>query len=452
MAKSNLRQAESTNGSSEAVDMHKFCLSWLKNRELGRRRGCEASRAQSDFIGRVYPTLQRRHWPGAPIVEESKRPHTHGAVFNLEFSPDGKVLAAACEHTDVLLYDPLTTRQFHKMERAHLDCVNCIRFLDARMFATCSDDCSVSLWDLRNLKQSICQLKGHTNWVKNIEYSRKSGLLLTSGFDGRVLTWDINKYMEDGCSHERVFHTHGLMRTRLTPDGSKMVMSTAMGYLIVIHDLDLSNMADDLKFFNAANYMRWYHIEQAPSVTGQDVDGAYFRLARNRVEIVTDFVPAENYWYITSLQVHPQGWCSLSRYTSPDDDSEWTCVHDLQDSPKRKPGVTNGQKMPQHQMRPRLTHFIEEANVGRGFIKELCFSDDGRLVCSPFGYGVRLLAFDPKCSELCDCHPETPVQLYEVKTVVTHADTVLTTKFSPIHCMLVSGCLSGKICFYQPAL
>eukprot|EP00058_Branchiostoma_floridae_P018326 XP_002603815.1 hypothetical protein BRAFLDRAFT_86651 [Branchiostoma floridae] len=357
------------------------------------------------------------------------RPHTHGAVFNLEFSPDGKVLAAACEHTDVLLYDPLTTRQFHKMERAHLDCVNCIRFLDARMFATCSDDCSVSLWDLRNLRQSICQLKGHTNWVKNIEYSRKSGLLLTSGFDGRVLTWDINKYMEDGCSHERVFHTHGLMRTRLTPDGSKMVMSTAMGYLIVIHDLDLSTMSEDLKFFNAANYMRWYHIEQMNPE--QDTDSLYFRLPKNRVEIVTDFVPTENYWYITSLQ--------------------WTCVHDLQDYPKPKP-FTHGQKMPPHQTRPRLTHFIEEANVGRGFIKELCFSDDGRLVCSPFGFGVRLLAFDPKCSELCDCHPDTPVQLYEVKTEMTHADTVLTTKFSPIHCMLVSGCLSGKIFFYQPAL
>ncbi|CAH1258046.1 DCAF10 [Branchiostoma lanceolatum] len=383
MAKSNLRQAKDTNGSNEAVEIQRFCLGWLKNRELGRRRGCEASRAQSDFIGRVYPTLQRTYWPGAPIVEEGKRPHTHGAVFNLEFSPDGKVLAAACEHTDVLLYDPLTTRQFHKMERAHLDCVNCIR------------------------------------------------------------------YMEDGCSHERVFHTHGLMRTRLTPDGSKMVMSTAMGYLIVIHDLDLSTMSEDLKFFNAANYMRWYHIEQMNPE--QDTDSLYFRLPKNRVEIVTDFVPTENYWYITSLQVHPQGWCSLSRYTSPDDDSEWTCVHDLQDSPKRKP-YAHGQKMPPHQTRPRLTHFIEEANVGRGFIKELCFSDDGRLVCSPFGYGVRLLAFDPKCSELCDCHPDTPVQLYEVKTVVTHADTVLTTKFSPVHCMLVSGCLSGKICFYQPAL
>lgn len=106
-----------------------------------------------------------------------------------------------------------------------------------------------------------------------------------------------------------------------------------------------------------------------------------------------------------------------------------------------------------HQNIKRLTHFIEEPNVGRGFIKELCFSADGRLICSPFGYGVRLLAFSPDCAELSTCVPsKPPVQLYELATNVCHADIVVSTKFSPQHCLLVSGCLSGKIVWHQPVV
>lgn len=67
------------------------------------------------------------------------------------------------------------------------------RFLDSRMFATCSDDKTVALWDTRNLKSRIRVLNGHENWVKNVEYSKDEKLLVTSGFDGSIFTWDINR-------------------------------------------------------------------------------------------------------------------------------------------------------------------------------------------------------------------------------------------------------------------
>lgn len=110
----------------------------------------------------------------------------------------------------------------------------------------------------------------------------------------------------------------------------------------------------------------------------------------------------------------------------------------------------------QHERRrERLLYFKEELNVGRGFIKELCFSSDGRLVCSPFDFGVRLLSFDPECRELCDLvspGPIRPLRMFEVKSCISHSSVVVTCKFSPQHCMLVSGCLSGKVVFHQPVL
>lgn len=98
----------------------------------------------------------------------------------------------------------------------------------------------------------------------------------------------------------------------------------------------------------------------------------------------------------------------------------------------------------------RLTHCIEEANVGRGYIKELCFSPDGRMISSPHGYGIRLLGFDTQCSELVDCLPKEAGPLQEIRSLYSHNDVVLTTKFSPTHCQIASGCLSGRVSLYQP--
>lgn len=106
-----------------------------------------------------------------------------------------------------------------------------------------------------------------------------------------------------------------------------------------------------------------------------------------------------------------------------------------------------------HRNSNRLTHFIEEANVGRGYIKELCYSNDGRIICSPFSHGVRLLSFSSNCDELSTLQPKSPgIKLHEIGTNVSHSNIVLCTKFSPVHPLLVSGCLDGRIVWYQPRL
>ena len=107
----------------------------------------------------------------------------------------------------------------------------------------------MALWDARNLKHKVRTLTGHSNWVKNIEYSSRESILVTSGFDGAIFTWDINKYSDTRPDFSKVFYTNGLMRMRPTPDSSKMVISTMNGYLVVIHDLALDAMSEDLSGF-----------------------------------------------------------------------------------------------------------------------------------------------------------------------------------------------------------
>ncbi|XP_051890737.1 DDB1- and CUL4-associated factor 10 [Pristis pectinata] len=438
-------------------------FSWVSGRSIGRGLGplVDPSRETYCIMTSLYGSMN----PADSVTLGTK---THGAAFNLEYSPDGSVLTVACEQTEVLLFDPVSSKHIKTLSEAHEDCVNNIRFLDNRLFATCSDDTTVALWDLRNLNTKVCTLHGHTSWVKNIEYDTNTRLLVTSGFDGNVITWDTNRCTEDGCPHKKFFHTRYLMRMRLTPDCSKMLISTSSGYLLILHDLDLTQSLEvstsrslrgkrsassadltlsscSLPGLQSQNHQigATWSSEKNPSQSCTSADRKA-GFPSNSLEVLSPEIPVERDRgnCITSLQLHPKGWAALIRCTSNSDDQEWTCIYEFQDGP------------PVRTSSPRcslcLTHYIEEANVGRGYIKELCFSPDGRLICSPFGYGIRLLGFDSHCNELCDCLPREAISLQEIRTIYSHRDVVLTTKFSPTHCQLASGCLSGQVYLYQP--
>uniref|UniRef100_H3CYW3 DDB1- and CUL4-associated factor 10 n=1 Tax=Tetraodon nigroviridis TaxID=99883 RepID=H3CYW3_TETNG len=436
----------------------KSLFSWLQGRPT--RRGVFVDPARDNF--RTMTSLYCSMNSAVESVNLSTQ--THGAVFNLEYSPDGSVLTVACEQTEVLLFDPISSKHIKTLTEAHEDCVNNIRFLDNRLFATCSDDTTIALWDLRKLNSKVCSLHGHASWVKNIEYDTNTRLLVTSGFDGNVITWDMNRFTEDGCPYKKFFHTRYLMRMRLTPDCSKMLISTSSGYLLILHDLDLTQSLE------VGSY-RMLRARRTPlssgiadggtsasrsagtprqgndsSKTHPPREGRRSGLSpRNSLEVLTPEIPGERDRgnCITSLQLHPKGWATLIRCSSNTDDQEWTCVYEFQEGAPTRLLVSPRCSL-------RLTHYIEEANVGRGYIKELCFSPDGRLICSPYGYGVRLLAFDQKCGELADCLPVQTSCLREIRSIYSHSDVVLTTKFSPTHCQLASGCLSGRVALYQP--
>ncbi|XP_058825262.1 DDB1- and CUL4-associated factor 10 [Topomyia yanbarensis] len=552
--------------------------SWLRRRESG----FPARFGDADSVHRaIYCSLEpKKSWNDQ---RNACNTCEYGGAYNLEFSPDGSILVAACEKKTIVLFDPITEKQMCTIKNAHNDSVNCVKFLDNRMFATCSDDTTVALWDTRNLKSKIRSLHGHSNWVKNIEYSKKDCLLVTSGFDGSIFTWDINSYTEHGFVYQKVFHTPGLMRCRLTPDENRLVICTTGGYLIIIRNLNLASLAKDLRGFRP-NLYRLMQLRHQFIPNAARYDHAFSKKQKyNRVELVSDFPEGNDAEVISSLQIHPQGWCALSRNMSYDESSEWSCVHDIQeisleeemdsdcdnessgatgsgDEPSQnqdastageggggavstaaaraaaaaalvnaavgepvEPNNANGNRISannnnnnnqgnidfptpnsdiwaaevslrnrnlrventrslnmanvygitsgliplsplEHQLKfqqtitvnvNRMLYYIEEPNNGKGFIKEACFSFDGRVICSPHGNGIRLLAFDAQCNELpfiTGREEPVPKPLYEIKTKHCHSDVVVSSKFSPKFPLLVSGCLRGKIVWHQPVL
>ena len=292
-------------------------LGYLRSRE-------EGGYFKNDTVVSKYykNVLLRNIW----IPEDTVRNGDHGAIFNVEFSPEGRLLLAACEKQSFLVFDPLSQRLIKCMRRAHTDCVNCVRFLDTRSFVTCSDDATIALWDVRNLSEKLSSLKGHTSWVKSIEYHKPSGSLISSAFDDNVRVWDLNRYSDSGTHGSSIaVRVRNLTRMKLSPDGSKMVVSAIAGCLTVIHGLNLDYLASDLSQDTSALF---YSRTSQPFDYETDCTNS----DRNRVERIKDFCVDTEPLCISSLDIHPHGWALLSRYSEKYSRNEYTTVHDLQET------------------------------------------------------------------------------------------------------------------------
>ncbi|XP_033248757.1 DDB1- and CUL4-associated factor 10 homolog [Drosophila miranda] len=520
-----------------------------------RERGIQSWGDENFIMRRIYTSINMfssyyaNQYSGEPVRDG-------GAIFNLEFNADGNVMVAATERKSVLVFDANTQKEIFKVPDAHTDSVNCIKFVDARIFATGSDDLTVAMWDLRNMREKLRVLHGHSNWVKNIEYSPKDKLLVSSSFDGSILTWNTASHTEQGLISERVFHVSGLLRCRISPMGDKLVLCTSGGYIMVIHRLDLTTLYDDLSGFRPDVYRLMQVVDQYIPVAAKFDHLFSRRQQRNRVELVTDFTERNDANMILALQIHPNSRCMLTR-VSYDENREWTCIHDINEDvanmKRRHPSSTSGraasasgsgqdgsstpptrrisnynringrggtaayaqhlheqpesfprdiwtaeitvqqraisptaydsvdaissevlplrQAIPASQRhrlarRPfvdpepksrKLMYYTAEANVMPTYIKEPGFSADGRIICSPYGNGVRLLGYSADC---CD-YPiyttfeegkKSPRQMVELAHLKEHQDAVLCAKFSPREPLLVTGCAKGDVTWYRPNL
>ena len=95
--------------------------------------------------------------------------------------------------------------------------------------------------------------------------------------------------------------------------------------------------------------------------------------------------------HINTLQPNPVSDVIACRTSDADGMTESTRVYDI-DCDRRF------EREPSDQLRDRLVARIDESNNAQGYIKEPCWSRDGRLLASPYAHGLRLLAFDPQCS------------------------------------------------------
>ena len=100
------------------------------------------------------------------------------------------------------------------------------------------------------------------------------------------------------------------MRMRLTPDNSKMILCTAGGYIMVVHNLDLATLSQDLAGFKP-NMYRLMQISQTPISVATSFSHL-FSAKRNRIELISDWPAGDDAEVVSALQVHPYGWLAFN--------------------------------------------------------------------------------------------------------------------------------------------
>ena len=279
-------------------------------------------------LGQIFQndTLSSKYYKYIQIKSSwsnDKSSTDHGGIFNLKFSPSGKMLVAACEKATILILDPVSRKLIHRVENAHCDSVNCICFLDERTFASGSDDSNIMLWGARMLREHVTKLEGHTRWVKSVQYDRISRHLVTSAFDDTVRIWDINRYSHGQPKSNIIYRAKRLIRMQLSTACDKLIVSTFGGTLTVFHNLDLENFQQDMNKRELLSHLN--NGKDSPKLLSLD---------RNEPETIMEFPHPP--WCVSSLQVHPQGWCLLSRYSSDHRQDEYSTIHDIQTVPHGK--------------------------------------------------------------------------------------------------------------------
>lgn len=193
--------------------------------------------------------------PGAfvastPPIYECTAHKTEG--FALDWSPctEGKLLSGDCEN---MIYETKTMGSHWVTDKTpytgHTGSVEDIQWSpsEATVFASCSADQSIKVWDTRAAKKSpMLSVHAHDADVNVMSWNYKVAYLMASGADdGAFRIWDLRNFSSDKTVAHFRFHNRPITSIEWNPhDETQLVVSSA-DHQVTIWDMSLEADEDE---------------------------------------------------------------------------------------------------------------------------------------------------------------------------------------------------------------
>lgn len=159
------------------------------------------------------------------------------AVMNIAYSVDGKLLAAATDNGQILIWDLEKMAPYCEPLVGHQGNVLAVAFSpDRRLLISGSVDETVIVWELSSGKPKFEPLTEHHDWVVGVCFSPDGSSFVSSSWDGRVIVWETSTLKpkfeiplnERGWASSTEFSPNGNLLAVGREDGSVEIWNTFM--------------------------------------------------------------------------------------------------------------------------------------------------------------------------------------------------------------------------------
>src|SRR5262249_11066410 len=166
----------------------------------------------------------RRWYHGTPFVDLAFLT-TPTQAWCVAFDPDGRGLAAALQGGAVKIWDVPTGRVVQNLYE-NSSPLSAAFSPDGCRLATGNHDSSIGLWDPAT-GQRVGVLRGHAEYVEDVQLSPTNGRLLASDSHDKTLNlWDVKTGLE---IQPFVGHTDALHSLAFSPDGRRLASACSDG-------------------------------------------------------------------------------------------------------------------------------------------------------------------------------------------------------------------------------
>jgi WD40 repeat protein len=217
--------------------------------------------AAAGEVGTVY-LVETENWTVVRTLEGHA-----DYVYTVAFSPDGTMLASASGDRTIKLWDVATGAGVRTLV-GHLDQVTSVAFSPDGVFLASGagkEDATVRLWDVATGRE-VRVLRGHTNRVRSVAFSPDGTLLASGAFDNTAKLWDVATGQELRTLRG---HTAVVRSVTFSPDGT-LLASGAYDSTVKLWDVYTGQLVRTLEGHASAVFSVAFSPDGTLLATGSD--------------------------------------------------------------------------------------------------------------------------------------------------------------------------------------